>query len=67
MNTKPPPVNVAVTPCAASTRVVNLLGGNFVEDEEPQERKLTLVNTKTIATRTALFKRKAPNNMKTEI
>jgi hypothetical protein len=67
MNTKPPPVDVDETPCAASTRVVNLLGGVFVEDEEPQDRKLRLISNTTVATKTALFKRDAPNNMKTEI
>jgi hypothetical protein len=47
----------------ASTRVVPPLGGFVAELEEPQESKLILARPRTI-TRTTLFKRDAPNDMK---
>jgi hypothetical protein len=36
------------------------------EPEEPHEMKLTLGSKRTTRTRTILFKRKAPNDMKNE-
>jgi hypothetical protein len=63
MMKRPPNVVEELTPCEIMTRVVRPLGG-FLKEEvlEPQETRLTLAKaTKTSA---ALFKRKAPNDMK---
>jgi hypothetical protein len=61
--TKPPKVKVEVTPCEARTRFVRPLGGPFFA-LLPQEMKLRLADTPSTRTRTLLFKRRAPNDMK---
>jgi hypothetical protein len=63
--TKPGNDDPASTLCEARTRVVRPLGGGPLGLEYPlQERKQVLAVKRTLETRTAFFKREAPNDLK---